>query len=93
MKKKPTTRTEFTFFKDNLIANKFTLTLEELKEKYLAWLQTKEADWVQYLGHQTIVVFVTGKDGLSATPDEQSYFNELEEPLMRVRHELPIYQK
>lgn len=93
MKKKPIARTEFTFFKDNLIANKFTLTLEQLKEKYSAWLQTKQADWVQYYGHQTIVAFVTDKDGLSSTPDDQSYFNDLEEPLMRVRHSLPCYQK
>lgn len=92
MKKKPITRAEFIFFKDNLIANKFTLTLNELKEKYLAWLQTKEADWVTYYGHQTVVAFVSDKDGLASTPDDQSYFNELEEPLMSVRHSLPAYQ-
>ena len=92
MKTKKAKRTEFTFFKDNLIANKFTLTLDELKEKYLVWLNTKDQEWVTYYGHQTVIAFVTDKDGLSATPDDQNYFNELEEPLMAVRHSLPCYQ-
>lgn len=92
MKTKKIKRTEFVFFKDNLIANKFTLTLDELKEKYRQWLTTKEPDWITYYGHQTIVAFVTDKTGLSSTPDEQSYFEELEEPLMEVRHSLPCYQ-
>lgn len=86
-----TQRTEFVFFKDNLKANRFTLTLEEIKEKYLLWLKSKDTDWVQYYGHGTVLAFISDKEGLSATSDE-NYFDELEDVLMKVRHSLQCYK-
>lgn len=83
--------TEFTFYKENKLDQEYVLTLEELRAKYMAWLITKEVSWVQYYGHQTVVVFITSADGMNSTFDER--LEVMQDALIDVRHSLPCYSK
>lgn len=78
---------KYKFFKGNLKANAFELSLDELKEKYLAYLQTKEIEWVIYYGHETVNTFINSKDGLDSSTDSKVY-PELQDKLMNIRHTL-----
>ena len=91
MKKKKQTPTVFTFWKNNRKDQEYTLTLDELKGKYLAYLLTKEDNWITYYGHQTVWAFITSADGLASTTDTKD--SPLEDLLMEVRHSLPVYAK
>ena len=76
---------KFSFYQQNRIANKFELSIEEIKEKYLAYLKSKDIEWVQYYGHETVIAFVTNKDGLDSSMENQNY-NLLQDALMDTRH-------
>lgn len=76
----------FNFWRGNLKANHFILTADELKDRYREWLRTKELSWIEYYGHQTVSVFITGKDGLNSTFD-RDMVDRLESILMPIRHE------
>lgn len=89
--KKHTDESQFKFWRENLKANEFTLTLKEIKEKYLAWLNTQDEDWILYYGHQTVNVFINHKAGLCSSTDPQTYV-DLQDLLLTVRHSLPCYQ-
>lgn len=81
-------KTKFTFFKDNRNDGEFSLTIDEIKEKYLAWLKTKEKSWVEYYGHQTVRAFIADKDGLSSVVGDPADYVDLEDDLMETRHSL-----
>lgn len=81
---------EFTFYKGNRVDQAFTLNLQELKDKYLAFLNTKEPDWITYYGHQTVVAFINSTDGLNSTPAQK--IELLQDLLTEVRHSLPCYK-
>lgn len=87
-----TDESKFTFFKNNLKSGEFQLTLKEIKEKYLAFLATKDNEWILYYGGQTVVAFISDKDGLSSVSSicgDQQFMDILTE----VRHTLACYQK
>jgi hypothetical protein len=81
----------YTFWKDNRKDQEFTLTLDEVKDKYLDYLNKKDQAWVIYYGHQTVWAFVSSDDGLRSVA-EQSTIQELENELKSVRRSLPNYQ-
>lgn len=85
---KATENTTFTFYKDNRNDGQYSLTVEEIKEKYLAWLKTKERSWVEYYGHRTVWAFISDKDGLSSVVGDPAYYADLEDMLMETRHSL-----
>lgn len=86
---------KYTFYKKNILAGNYELTLEEIKAKYKKWLVTKEASWITYYGHHTVKYFITdaGEDLGLASLINQPELRELESELMAIRHELPIYKK
>lgn len=87
---KPQNRKEvFKFWKENRVDQEYQLTVTELKDKYLAYLQTKEESWITYYGHQTVLSFVAADDGLKSVSEN---LNELQELLSGVRHQLPCYK-
>ena len=91
-KVKLTDESLFKFWRQNLKANEFKLTLKEMKLQYLAFLKTKDADWILYYGDETVMSFIGSKEGLNSTMDMVNY-NELCDELMPVRHSLPCYSK
>lgn len=90
MKTKEKPPIEFTFFKGNRIDQAFVLSVSELKEKYLEYLNTKDSDWILYYGHETVTAFVTSIDGLNSTPEQK--IELLQDILVGVRHSLPCYE-
>lgn len=75
----------FTFWKHNLKTNEYTLTLDELKNQYRAFLEGKELSWIEYYGHQTVAAFIS--ESLQSVTDKK-VIDFLIDPLMDVRHEL-----
>lgn len=86
MKKRIKT-TVFNFWKDNRKDQHYTLTINELKEKYLTWLKSKDLSWVTYYGHATVAFFVSDNNGLSSV-GEMKELPEMEDQLMKTRHTL-----
>ncbi len=80
----------FTFYRENRKDQVFKITREELKEKYLAFLKTKENEWILYYGDQTVYAFVADKDGLNSTGKVDDSILDL---LQEVRHGLPCYSQ
>lgn len=78
----------YIFWKDNRKDQQYTLTLDELKVKYLEYLQKKDPEWVLYYGHRTVWSFVSADDGLRSVSEQ---LEQLENELMEVRHSLPCY--
>jgi hypothetical protein len=64
---------EFTFWKENRRDSEYKLTIEEIKVKYLAFLKLKELSWIKHYDHRTVVVFITGKEGLNSSVDAEDY--------------------
>lgn len=77
----------YTFWKGNKTDQEFKLTLDEIKEKYEAYLKTKEQSWIEYYGHQTVTSFIGDKDGLNSVADAGVY-PMLQDKLMETRHSL-----
>lgn len=80
----------YTFWKDNRKDQEYKLTLDELKEKYLTYLQKKDPEWVLYYGHSSVWSFVSADDGLRSYAEQQTLI-ALEIELIDVRHKLPCY--
>ena len=76
---------EFTFWKDNRKDGEFKMSVVELRKAYAEWLSKKDIDWVYYYGHQTVVWFITEKEGFSSV-FEQTDLEELQDELMPTRH-------
>lgn len=85
--KTKTQKLEFKFWKGNKLSNEFTLSLEELKNQYREWLKTKDIDWIEYYGHQTVSAFIISADGLGSS-FEHGDMDLIQSELMEVRHEL-----
>lgn len=79
-------KTTFTFWRENLKENEYTMSLEEIKTAYRKFLATKNLNWIQYYGHETVTNFVSSKDGLNSVV-EQSDISILQDQLRAVRHE------
>lgn len=83
-KQQITPRTEFDFWRDNEIAKHYTLTLDELKAKFTAWLPTKELAWLNYYRTEMVIcAFITEKEGLSSV-FEQKQFDQMYDPLKNI---------
>ena len=78
-------KTIFTFWRENKKANDYQLSIDELQSLYRAWLTTKDLEWIEYYGHQTVAAFITANDGLNSTFDQNDY-DDLCDQLMDVRH-------
>lgn len=92
MKRKKIIPSAFRFWRENKLSNEFTLTLAEIKKQYREYLETRDADWILYYGHQTVSAFISDKDGLNST-GERDQIETLMELLAPVRHTLPCYAK
>lgn len=64
--KNHTNMTEYDFWKENKLDQKFTLRIEEFKEKFLVWMQTKEKSWLEHYYANLILIFITDPSGLNA---------------------------
>lgn len=94
----PVIKMEYSFYLANKTEGKFSMKLELIKKKYLAFLKEKDKmgvqkkgqtkmTWSQYYGNQTVVVFVTSKKGLNSTIEIEE-LNSLEAALKLVRQSL-----
>jgi hypothetical protein len=81
-----TPKTEFVLYRENKISNRYTLSAELLKEGYQDWLRIKGIEWVEYYGGQTVVAYLTAKDGLNSS-FEKDELPEMETLLIPVRQE------
>lgn len=82
---------KFKFWKNNKIDEEFYLTLNELEEKFLEWLKTKEKDWLAYYGYSpSLLQFFIGEDegkkGLQSVGDSERA-NELWESVKDTKNE------
>ena len=59
----------FKLFKENRLDQAYTLTVPELKTKFLAYLQKRGLDWVRYYYSRAIIDFITSTEGLNSTID------------------------
>jgi hypothetical protein len=66
-----TTQKQFKFWKDNRIDQEFTMTIDEMKPKFIEWMKTKEADWLAYYSAAVARIFITDKTGLSSVFEEK----------------------
>ena len=65
---------EFNFWKDNSIDQHFTLTESVLKEKFEAWLPTKDIAWINHYNSERIIrFFLTDKQGVSSVFEESEF--------------------
>ena len=88
MSKKPAINlnTAFVFKKENHLGKRFTLTVEQIKEKYIEWLKKKDKSDLIYYGNMTVNAFIMSKDGLEAYT-EDSNIPVIQNLLMEVRIE------
>lgn len=76
--------TGFNFWKENKLDQHFTLTDEELKTKFSAWLKTKEQDWIEYYNTARLIrFFITSQEGLNSVCDELE-MNEMYDTLLPI---------
>lgn len=62
------------FWKENKIAQHFTLTSEEVSDKFRSWLLTKDQSWIDYYNSERIIrFFITDPDGLNSVFDEGQF--------------------
>lgn len=54
--------TEITLWKDNRTYGEFKMTIEEFKEKFFAWLKTKDKAWCNYYGSRTAISEFIGSE-------------------------------
>lgn len=78
MKSQVTTPTTiFQFWKDNRLDQKFTLTADELVDKFKTWVASKEVAWINYYStDRAICAFITDKEelkGLSSVHDSNEF--------------------
>ena len=58
----------FTFWLENKTDQCFELPADTLVSKFIRWLYTKENDWLDHYGSETIVrYFLTCKTGINST--------------------------
>lgn len=84
---------KYKFWRGNLKANVFELPLDEIKDRYLTFLKSKDIDWVTYYGHETVNYFINDIEGLDSSTDDLNY-SMLQDELMATRHSIyPDYPK
>lgn len=67
----------FTFYIDNRVDSKVTLTEAELTVRFKEWIDQRDKDYLGGLGSiKTVLNFLTGDDGLNSTFEEEE-FDEL----------------
>lgn len=65
---------QFTFWRENKVANEFKIFASDLRQQFQKWLIKKEKEWIEYYGsEQVIVCFLTAKDGLNSTFDQDQF--------------------
>ncbi len=67
----------YKFWKDNQTDLEFTLDLDQVKEKFLAWMKTKDKDWLEYYGYnpglmQSFIGDSEEKKGLQSVSDDST---------------------
>lgn len=63
----------YKFFKANRLDQEFTLSLEEIKVKFIEWLKTKEKSYLQYYCGALAQPFIMDKDGLDSAMNREDY--------------------
>lgn len=72
MKTKKPQLLKFQFWKDNQLDQYFELSFNELKEKFISWVKTKEKSWCEYYGlYQVYLVFVGDQSGLASVSESE----------------------
>lgn len=62
----------FTFWEENLIEKVFSLTQDQVKERFNNWLFKQELNSLSFFGTRNIGQFVTGADGLRSVAERQT---------------------
>ena len=68
-----TTKT-ITLIKANSL-NKYTLTLDQFEDKFIAWMTEKEKSWLEYYCIDLVKHFIEDGTGLYSAIDEYSYWS------------------
>jgi hypothetical protein len=65
---------QYTFYKDNKLDQEFTLTLDEIKSRFIDWMKTKEKSWLEYysLYGYLPIAFIGEPTGLYSTIDNEN---------------------
>ena len=64
----------YTFYKENRNDQEYTLTLEQIKQKFNEYLATKDLDWVEhYNTHSIVTNWVGAPEGLNSVMDLKDY--------------------
>lgn len=63
------TQKSFTFWKENRISQEYVLTLNELKEKFIDYMKSKEKDWLKYYCMSLVPNFIRMPDGLNSVTE------------------------
>ena len=70
MKKSKEVNPIFRLWRENKIVNEYRVFASDLRQSFQKWLGTKETNWIEYYyGEQTVIAFLTSKDGLNSTFD------------------------
>lgn len=62
--------TKFTFWKNNKADQEFELAPDEVKQKFIQWIGTKDLKWLEYYYPALEQFFIADPDGLSSVPNE-----------------------
>lgn len=84
---------KYKFWKENQLDQECELTEDEIKEKYLKYLESKEKEWIEYYISNLVTFFIAdGIDGLNSTSESETV-NEIENFLRPVRDKFMGWSK
>lgn len=58
--------TQFKFWLENKLDQEFTLELDQIKEKFINWMENKDNDWLDHYFLVSISAFIADDDGLNS---------------------------
>ena len=61
---------QFKFWKENKLDQEFSMTIDEMKPKFVEWMKTKETDWLAYYSAAVARLFITDETGLNSVFEE-----------------------